>query len=282
MLNNIILDYRTTRALQICMVFVTTLAIQRWLQFAHSAWIGFSVMMIYAGFDSGTSLHRTMHRFWGAMLGLFLSYILWFIIRLHEELILFIVPMVVFMAFFLLGQLYVSPTIFTVTLTALGTDYYTVDHYHVKDFFFDYARSTVIALGICVVFEYFIFRKNNLTHKFYFDLQQTLVRQLERLFIVVSTQPIRRSQYLKLSIQLNANIIALQSFLITVKHDYHFQKNNFNELEHFNKRVEDTYQNIRQMFINNSEQVFDLALQTRKHLDQLFILSQESKSGESI
>ncbi len=56
------IDYRTTRAFQICVVFIFALALQRWLKYSHAGWIGFAVMMIYAGFDSGTSLHRTIHR----------------------------------------------------------------------------------------------------------------------------------------------------------------------------------------------------------------------------
>src|SRR3990167_8423105 len=123
MFKDIKLDYRTTRAFQICVVFAATIMVQEWLKFAHSGWIGFAVMMIYAGFDSGTSLHRTRHRFWGSMLGLLLSYVLWFFIRIHYETIFLVIPIVVFMAFFSLGKFYVSPTIFTVTLTALGIDY---------------------------------------------------------------------------------------------------------------------------------------------------------------
>ena len=148
-----IIDYRKTRALQICLVFATALAIQRLLGYSHAGWIGFAVMMIYAGFDRGASLQRTYHRFWGAILGLLLSYILWLMGQVDFRLILVIVPVLVFMAYFSLGKLYAFPTIFTVTLTALGTDYYGGSDYAVPNFFFDYLLSTVVAFLLCFMYE---------------------------------------------------------------------------------------------------------------------------------
>lgn len=268
------IDYRTTRALQICIVFVTTLAIQRWLQFSHSAWIGFSVMMIYAGFNSGASLHRTSHRFWGAIIGLFLSYILWFIIRIDYGLILMVIPCVVFMAFFSMGKQYSLPTIFTVTLTALGVDYYSTDHYAVQSFFFEYTRATITALAICVIFEYFIFKKSRLSHQFYLDLQRTVISQLACLLSVVETLPVRQSQYLKLSTQFNVNISELQVFLQTVTHDYHIQNHVFNQLDEFNQTVEFIYNNIRQLFVSSHHARDSILLETKKALNNLIKMSE--------
>ncbi len=282
MFKNIALDYRATRAFQICVVFIAALAIQDWLQFSHAGWIGFSLMMIYAGFDSGTSLHRTQHRFWGAMLGLLLSYVLWMIIRIHYEFIFLIVPIVVFMAFFALGKFYVSPTIFTVTLTALGVDYYTLDYYSVDEFFFDYFRATFIALGICVFFEFFLFKKSHLTHKFYFDLQRRLVCQLETLFLIVTKYPIRQSQYLKMSAQLNVIVLEWHAFFITIQHDYQIENHHVNDLDLFNERMEKTYQNIRQLFISGSHSSKHLKIETRAMLDHLFQMSREQNQGEIV
>jgi uncharacterized membrane protein YccC len=267
------IEYRTTRALQICIVFVTTLALQRWLQFSHAAWIGFSVMMIYAGFDSGTSLHRTFHRFWGAMIGLLLSYILWLFIRIDYGLILMVIPIVVFMAFFSMGKRYALPTIFTVTLTALGVDYYSTDHYAVQNFFFEYARATITALAICMVFEYFVFKRGQLTHQFYFDLQRTVVNQLNCLLAVVETLPVRQSQYLKLSAQFNVNMSELHAFLDTAKHDYHIKKHIFNQLDEFNKTVEFIYSNIRQLFVSSHNARDSIILETKKALENLTAMS---------
>ncbi len=272
------IDYRTTRALQICVVFIATLLIQRVLNFSHAGWIGFAVMMIYAGFDSGASLHRTMHRFWGAMLGLFLTYILFFFIRIDDDLIYIVIPVTLFMAYFSLSKYYVAPTIFTVTLTGLGSDYYQSNLYAIDQFFFDYAKATTMALSICVFFEYFIFKKRNLTHKFYFELQQALIAELNTLFDAVTVKPVRRSHYLKLSTQFNTNILKLYAFLKTAEHDYHLQAHLFDEIEIFQNTMENVYQNIRQLFASADKELDLLTMETRRMLDQLTTMSHGSKS----
>ncbi|MCH9756521.1 MAG: FUSC family protein [Gammaproteobacteria bacterium] len=272
------IDYRTTRALQICVVFIATLLIQRLLDFSHAGWIGFAVMMIYAGFDSGASLHRTMHRFWGAMLGLFLTYILFFFIRIDDDLIYVVIPVTIFMAYFSLSKYYVAPTIFTVTLTGLGSDYYQSNLYAIDQFFFDYTKATTIALSICVFFEYFIFKKKSLTHKFYFDLQRALVSELHGLLEVVTTKPVRRSNYLRLSAQFNTNILKLHAFLKTAEHDYHLRAHLFDEIETFNTIMKQVYQNIRQLFVSSDKQLDVLVMETRYMLDQLTTMSHGDRS----
>jgi hypothetical protein len=162
----------------------------------------------------------------------------------------------------------------------MGTEYYGVDSYPVDVFFFDYFRSTVIALAICVFFEFFIFKKKNLTHKFYFDLQNALISKLDGLFCIVTRNPIRQSQYLKISAQLNVNILELNTFFITVQHDYHIAAYHFRDLDTFNRLVEQTYQNIRQLFVIGTESPANLTAETRVMLDQLFELSQEQRQGD--
>ena len=93
-------EYRATRAFQICIVYVTTLLIERLLQFNRAGWIGFVVMMIYVGFDSGASMNRTLHRFLGTMIGLLLSYFLWLLGLLDYRLIMTVIPIIVFFSFF--------------------------------------------------------------------------------------------------------------------------------------------------------------------------------------
>lgn len=275
MFEDISLDYRAARALQICIMFVASLALQRWFAFAHAPWIGFSVMMINAGFDSGTTLHRTQHRFWGAMLGLLFSFLLWLLIRIHYEFIFLIIPVVVFMAFFVMGKLYSAPTIFTVALTALGTIYYNSSTYHPSEFFFDYGRSTLIALAICVFFEFFVFKQWRLTHRFYGDMQQTLVRELDGLFQLVITCPVRESQYLKTCAHLNTSVVAFNAFFSALKHDYHTREEHFKDFGVFSKLVEDTYQNIRQLFVLKNEKKENLIQETEALLAHLFQICSE-------
>lgn len=267
-------DYRSTRALQICIVFATTLVIQRWLEFSKAGWIGFAVMMIYAGFDAGTSIHRTMHRFWGTILGLILAFCLIVIGRIDYRFIIIFVPIAVFFAYFTLGKFYAFPTIFTVSLTALGADYFPSETYEPYSFFFDYFRATIIALFICVFFESIVFRKNNLTHLFYRDMQKAIVLQLQQLLDIVLKKPIKNSRYLKLSVECNLKIVELTNFVNTSKYDYHLQETQFAELHEFNEVMENTYLNVRRLFVISPLTNHNYELEAKNGIEKLNRLSQ--------
>ncbi len=270
------LDFRTTRALQIGVVFFCTLVIQWMLNFKHSAWIGFSVMMIYAGFDTGTSIHRTFHRFLGMSLGLILSWLLWGLGMLNYRILFLVIPMIIFFSFFSLGKLYAIPTIFTVTLTALGTDYFSPLDYQVRNFFFDYFWSTCVAFGICIVFETIVFRKKNLTHLFYLEAQQQIIIDLEKLFVIIKTKPLRERAYLKVSVECNEKIMEFERFVSMSMYDYHIQQNQFTKLEEFNTLLQEAYFMIRSRFVRHSVDHAPLDLQIEGYLERLHhILKQE-------
>ena len=272
MLTNV--DYKTARAFQISSLFVSTLIIQYLLNFSKAGWIGFAIMMIYAGFDPGTSLHRTFHRFWGAMLGLLLSYILFSFIRLHDELIFIVVPIIVFFAFFSLGKNYFTPTIFTVSITGLGSEYYSTNAYSMEQFFFDYGKATVIAVCISVTFEYFFFSKHNLNDDFYHHLQQTLEEELNKLFIIATTQPIQHSRYLKQCITFNLNLSKFDDFLAHYKYNYRVKSHISVQQEDFHQSIKHIYQKINQLINSDPEQSETLALKTRTELEALKYLYQ--------
>ena len=276
------IDYRSIRALQICIVFAATLAIQRILLYSHAGWIGFAVMMIYAGFDAGASIDRTLQRFSGMLLGLLLSYFIWMLGVMNYRVMIIIIPIVVFFAFFALGKSYAFPTIFTVTLTALGTDYYAPTHYDVSNFFFDYFRSTLVALCICIFFEGIVFKRKSVTHKFYQELQHLILLQLQQLLTLVSTEPHHQSRFLKLSVQFNVKILELRAFVQVARHDYRFQHIGFNELQEFNEMVEQAYLNIRRLFILAPQTDETLVFETTQCIHRLDVLSQAAlQRGEA-
>ncbi len=248
------MKFRTIRAIHICIVFTTTLAIQEIFNFPRAAWTGFAVMMIYVGFDAGSTLRRTFHRFWGMLLGLFLSYILWFLGHIDYRILFFIVPIGVFFAYFSLGKLYMYPTIFTVTLTALGSDYYATDAYSPLWFFSDYFICTVIALIICIVFEYFVFRGRNLTQKFYYELQQDITNTLNQIFVLATAKPMNKSKLLKHTIQVNTKILEYNVLLGNTQHSYNFKDGLTTELEEFLAKVKLVYYNLRLLQVLPHEQ----------------------------
>ena len=220
-----IIDFRSIRALQICIVFAATLLLERLLGFSRAGWIGFVVMMIYVGFDAGSSLQRTFHRFWGTMIGLLLSYLLWWLGLLDYRLELTIIPIVVFFAFFSLGKFYAFPTIFTVTLTSLGTAYFSPTNYDAYYFFFDYFRATLVAFIICIGFDGLFFKNAKITRAFHQDLRAQIVSVLQQLFTQVTAATHRKkSFFLNKSAHCHLKIAELAVFERNISYDYSLQE----------------------------------------------------------
>ncbi len=257
------------RAMQISLVFATAMIFQNLLDPSHRGWLGFSVMMIYAGLDSGTTLHRSFHRFWGAVFGLFLSYCLFFVIRIHYQTIYLVVPIVLFLAYFSLSRFYVTPTIFTVSLTAFGSDYFYSNTKSVDHFFFDYALATTLALCICIVFEKYIFKSSNVSEKVYHDLQKKIIANLESLFLIAVHKPHQRAKYLKGKVVLDKSVIKMDGFLKTLRHDFHIDKKIINSAEDFYQLAESIFFDLNKIYYNQLKFEQSLILKTEKDLKQL-------------
>ncbi len=261
-------EYRSTRALQICIVFVTTLLIERLLNYSRAGWIGFIVMMIYVGFDSGASIHRTMHRFWGTVLGLVLSYFLWQLGLLDFRLMLTVIPIVIFFAFFSLGKFYAYPTIFTVSLTFLGTAYFSPSDTNAYNFFGDYFKSTSVAFFICFMFEGLIFRKSHLTRKFYYDLQKSIISELESLYSLGVTIPSNQNRFLRGSAVCRVKIHELHGFEQMAQHDLGLEQG-LGNTESFHALVSRTLHDIRLLFLLSAGPTSELALSIQPMLVSL-------------
>lgn len=264
------------RAMQISIVFASAIFLQTILNFNNKGWLGFSAMMIYVGLDSGTTLHRAFHRFWGAMLGLLLAYILFFIIKIHYQIIYLIAPCILFLAYFSLSRFYVTPTIFTVTLTAFGSDYFYSNHKAVTHFFFDYALSTILALFLCVFFEKYFFKKSNTSADLFIELKKNITKNMKALFLISQSSAKSHSRFLKEKISLNQNINRLDAFLQTMKHDFHVDKNIINEGETFNQTANEAYFLITKNFYNIRKSQKNEA-KTKKNLEQLDLLASKRK-----
>ncbi len=272
-----IFEYRTTRALQICIVFVTTLLLERLLNFSRAGWVGFVVMMIYVGFDAGASIHRTLHRFWGTILGLLLSYLIWKLALLDFRLLLIIIPVVVFLAFFSLCKFYAYPTIFTVTLTFLGTAYFSPSNYDAYYFFFDYFRATVVAFFICFLFEGWIFRNSGLTEKFYYDLQKSTLDELDHLYQIACHCPPNQNSFLKGSALCRVKINDLHTFEQTARHDLNLEQG-LPHADAFHTLVSKTLHDIRLLFILSPRTIDSLNVSIQTNLQSLHhYLSQDAQ-----
>ena len=264
-----IIVYRSVRALQICMVYATTLLIERLLQFPKAGWIGFVVMMIYVGFDAGASMHRTLHRFWGTLIGLLLSYFLWILGILDYRLMLTLIPIAVFFSFFSLGKFYSYPTIFTVTLTTLGTAYFTPADYSVSEFFFDYFRATFIAFLICMFFEGIVFKNKKMTQVFGRNLERVILSELDQLLDILVGRPLKRAHFLKLSASCHAKIEEMRAFERTAKHDYAVQEQALSEMDAFHGMVSTILMALYQLFSLAPQSDAALILTIKERMKQL-------------
>lgn len=262
-------DYYNTRAVQICIVFTCSQLLEAYFHFTRAGWIGFAVMMIYAGFDSGASIHRSKHRFWGAVLGLLLSYFLFIIIRFNDDFIWLIVPIILFMAYFTVSKLYVTPTIFTVSLTGLGADYYQSESFAVQSFFEEYLFSTLIAYLLCVVLEYYVFKRADLSNKFYLESQEKIVNNLDNLFAKLSTQTINSSKFLKLTAELDEQLIRLGTFIRTSRHNYSMHRAFYKASKQFNLQAEQVYKHLHTLYIEKDKQQASLLTETASLLKDL-------------
>jgi uncharacterized membrane protein YccC len=243
------LSYRTTRALHICTVFSVAILIEYMLKIPRGAWVAFTVILIYAAFDVGTSVQRIWHRFWGVLLGLFLAHFFWFVGHLNYRTLLLIVAGLLCIYYYLLGKPYMQTTVFTTILSVVGSDYFASTNFYLQWYFRDYFMCTLFAVIICVFFEYFIFKRVNMTRKFYVDFQRDLISQLNEFLAIIKRPKINKKDFLNAVVAFNKKIAMLNTFTQNTKHDYHNKDNLIAELEEFNQYVIAAYQKIRKIFV---------------------------------
>lgn len=244
------LSFKNKRALHIAIVLSLTIAMEQLLKIPRTGWTGFTLMMIYVGFDVGSTIQRTFNRFIGVVCGLLISYILWFICRLDYRILFILIPIIVFFAFFSLGKAYAVPTIFTTILTTLGTDYYINDNYTISWLISDYFICTLIAFSISVTCEYFFFRRSHLIYSFYYELQNSMLNHFKSIIKIIEFQPINKSHLLKATILLNKTFLDFNNFVNNTRHDYHQHDELLVELENFLAHTNKIYYHIRYLSIN--------------------------------
>ena len=142
----------------------------------------------------------------------------------------------------------------------------------------------MLALIICVIFEYFVFSQSNLTHKFYTDLQGVIITRLQNLLKLAQTPPVSKSQWLKKTVEFNASVLDFNTFVTRTEHDYHAQDNLLAELETFSRDMKLAYQNLRRLFILSPATSPELILETKILINNLVTYSQliQDRNGVAI
>ena len=243
------LSYRAIRGLQICIVFSFTIFLQEWLRMPHAGWIGFSVMMIYVGFDHGTTLFRTFHRFWGMILGLISGFLLWFLGHVDFRLLILIIPITIFLAYFLVGHAYSVPTMFTVNTAVIGTGYFSTSlTTTVNSFIYDYTAATIVALAICVFFEYFIFRRYGLMQRFISDTQLQIIQQLKILLELLNHESISKVAWFNACIGLSQLLGEVNNLVRNSEFEYSAHKAVGNEFNQFVTLTNQVFVNLKALY----------------------------------
>jgi hypothetical protein len=146
------------------------------------------------------------------LLGLFSGYVLWFVGHIDYRLLIMIIPVTIFFAYFLAGQAYSVPTVFTVNTSVIGTGYFDTSNslFPLTFFLTDYLMCTIIAFVIILLFEYFWFSRYNLMHLFIKDTQAEVVRKLYRLIHLLNQEKISRSAWFKACISYTDSLFEME------------------------------------------------------------------------
>jgi len=201
-------SYRSLRCVQISTVFFVTLIIQEWVRYPRAGWTGFAVMMIYAGFDNGTTMLRAFHRYLGMIMGLSTGYVCWFMGHLDYRVLIMLLPMSVFFAYFYAGRIYSIPTIFMVNCSVIGLGFFNMDPTSTVTYYVeDYSLCTTVAFAIILIFEYFWFRRHKMMRRFIIDTQAEVLQDLHALVTLLNQGKVRNTEWfnkcLKLARSLN-------------------------------------------------------------------------------
>lgn len=171
-------EYSFTRGVQISTVFAITVVVEELFRYPHAGWTGFVLMMIYAGFDNGTTLIRAYDHFLCVLIGVFMGYILWFVGHLDYRLLFFLIPLTIFYVFFWAGTVHNTPNI-TVATSIIAFGYFdTQSSFIVAFFIIDFTMCTLIAFSIILVCEHFWFSRYRLMHRFVRDIQGNVIDYL--------------------------------------------------------------------------------------------------------
>ena len=146
------------------------------------------------------------------LLGLLSGYILWFIGHIDYRLLLIIIPLTIYCAYFLAGQAYSVPTVFTVNTSIIGSGYFdtSISVFPLTYFLTDYLICTFIAFAIILLFEYFWFSRYQLINLFIRDRQTEMVRKLYHLVHLLNQKKIRRSDWFESCISYTESLFETQ------------------------------------------------------------------------
>jgi len=229
-----VLNYRLLRGIQISFVFFLIIFIQELWRFPHAGWCGFTAMMIYAGFDNGTTVVRVYHRFLGVVLGVLLGYMIWYVARYNYRLWYFIVPGVVYGIFFWNATVYAIPTIHTVCASIFAFGYYdTQSSFVISYFVMDYLMATLIGFSVIMFVERVWFSRDWMMRRFLRDTQEKVINELQHLIILWQQEKIRHMDWFSCCERVDCYMDELNRLLDNMLYEIGDEKTQGGEFDRF-------------------------------------------------
>lgn len=242
-------NYRLMRGIQISFVFFFIVFVQELWRFPHAGWCGFTAMMIYAGFDNGTTVVRAYHRFLGVVLGVLLGYIIWCFARYNYRVWYFIVPMVVYGTFFWSATVYAIPTIHTVCASIFAFGYFdTQSSFVISYFVMDYLMATLIGFSIIMLVERYWFSHEWMMRRFLRDVQQKVLDELQQLMMLIQQEKIRHIEWIKCCEHVDCCLDELNRLLTNILYELNDEKIHLPLFEQFTKLTNHILLNLKALY----------------------------------
>jgi hypothetical protein len=183
------------------------------------------------------------------ILGLISGFLLWFLGHVDFRLLILIIPLTIFLAYFLVGHAYSVPTMFTVNTAVIGTGYFSTGlTTTVNSFIYDYTAATIVALAICVFFEYFIFRRYGLMQRFISDTQLQIIQQLKILLELLNRESISKVAWFNACIGLSQLLGEVNNLVRNSEFEYSAHKAVGNEFNQFVTLTNQIFVNLKALY----------------------------------
>ncbi len=255
------LTYTQLRALQISLVFSFTILLQCVWVYPKAPVTAYVLLLIYAGFDNGTTLQRTYYRYLGTVYGIFLGFFFWYIGHIDYRLILLVCPITIYLAYFFSSHAYHIPTVFTVCTALLGMGYYgTYLHEDIKYLLVDFFMCSLIAFVMILFFEYFIFRRYQHMRRFIIESQTATITHLLNLVDYLNQPKVTRKEWFDECAKLIANLANTEKLLGNA----HFMKRS---MEEFGEEFNDFIDQVNQLYSHFKALYFALHLEPNAAID---------------
>ena len=118
----------------------------------------------------------------------------------------------------------------------------------VNSFIYDYTVATIVALAICLFFEYFIFRRYGLMQRFINDTQLQIIQQLKILLELLNHESISKVAWFNACIGLSQLLGEVNNLVRNSEFEYSAHKAVGNEFNQFVTLTNQVFVNLKALY----------------------------------